>query len=214
VIAHRQRGDGFSEDKRRLFLVALRTGESVLDACALVGVSNRTAYNHRKRDPPFARGWDLARRCYRLPLELAAYERGVIGIEEPVYAHGRQVRTRKRYSDSLLRTLLAGEQPGKYGRRAGLKADRKWIKKRIDGRIDGRIADATAPLREALAKTLAELEALRTLRNSTAEIVNFVNPLRAAHPPSPGGNTRGNWRLAAARRRRGTVEIGRFSRSS
>lgn len=210
MTAHRQRGDGFSEDKRRLFLVALRTGQSVLDACALVGVSNRTAYNHRKRDPVFARDWDLARQCYRLPLELAAYERGVIGIEEPVYAHGRQVRTRKRYSDSLLRTLLAGEKPGKYGRRAGLKADRKWLKKRIDGRI----ADATAPLREALAKALAEIETLRTLRNGTAEIVNFVNPLRAAHPPSPGGNTRGNWRLAAARRRRGTVEFGRFSRSS
>jgi hypothetical protein len=206
----RKRHDGFSAERRRYFLVALRNGESVLAACALVGVSNRTAYNHRGRDPEFARDWDRARQVWKLPIELAAYERAVIGIEEPVYSHGRQVRTRTRYSDSLLRTLLAGEKPHKYGRRVGLKADRKWLGKRIDTRV----ADATAPLRQALEKALAEIESLRTLRNSAAGPVNFVNPLRAGRRASPRRNVCGNWRLAAARRRCGTAGMSDFSSSS
>jgi len=57
---HQARSDGFGESRRRLFLAALRKGESVLGACRLVGISNRTAYNYRRRDPDFARAWELA----------------------------------------------------------------------------------------------------------------------------------------------------------
>jgi hypothetical protein len=94
------RSDGFGEQKRRLFLVGLSKGESVLGACRLVGVSNRTAYNHRNRDPQFARDWELARAKSWLPVELAAYERAIIGIEEPVYRYGKLSHKRRHLSDS------------------------------------------------------------------------------------------------------------------
>ena len=165
-----EREDGFSEERKQLFLVAIRNGDSVLDACALVGVSNRTAYNHRRRDPAFAEAWRLARKMYRLPLELAAFQRGVEGIEEPVYRYGKQVGTRRHYSDALLKVLLAGEKPRKYGRRAGLNADRKWLTKTI--------AAVIAPYKAKLDAALAELAALKAqaAEPPPPQIVKFVNP--------------------------------------
>jgi hypothetical protein len=175
----RERQDGFSAERKRLFLTALSSGASVLEACALVGVSNRTAYNHRKRDPVFARDWGLAVRMCRAPLELAAFARGVEGIDEPVYRYGKQVGTRRRYSDALLRTLLAGEKPRKYGRRAGLVVGRKWLTRTI--------AAIIAPYKAELDSALAELAALKAeaARPAPPQIVNFVNPRRRRSRPSP-----------------------------
>jgi len=140
------RGDGFGGERKRLFLLALRKGESVLGACRLVGISNRTAYNHRGRDPDFARDWDSARRLSWMPAELVVFQRAVEGIEEPVYRHGKLSHKSRRYSDSLLRTLLEAEHPAKYGRASGFRLQRKWLKKEIKARVKA----ATAPLREAL----------------------------------------------------------------
>lgn len=202
-----ERHDGFSQERKRLFLVALRNGESVLDACALVGVSNRTAYNHRDRDPGFARDWGLAVRMHRAPLELAAFARGVEGIEEPVYRYGKQVGTRRHYSDALLKVLLAGEKPRKYGRRAGLVADRKWLTKAI--------ASVIAPHKAELDAALAELAVLKAKASEPAppQIVNFVNPCSRRPKAPPARPRAGKMRRGAARGRapRG-VEISSFSR--
>ena len=142
----RPRHDGFSAERKRLFLVALRRGDSVLAACAIVGISSRTAYRHRERDPDFARDWDLARAMSSMPLELAAFERGVEGIEEPVYVYGKLSHTRRRLSDSALMKLLAAEQPDKYGRAAGLGA----LVERLERRIEKRVAAEVAAMGETL----------------------------------------------------------------
>jgi len=47
-------------------------------------------------------------------LEQAAYERAVIGWEEPVYHRGELVGQIRKFSDSLLLTLLKGAKPEKY----------------------------------------------------------------------------------------------------
>lgn len=210
----RARSDGFSEERRRLFLAALRTGESVLGACALVGLSNRTAYNYRDRDPAFAREWELARQMSRMPLELMAYERGVLGTQEPVYAYGKLSHVRVSRSDRLLVKLLEGEQPGKYGRRAGLKADRKWLEKRLEKQLAAEIA----PLREALRAARAELDALQTGRNSGGGAVNFVKAGSGAESAAPAPARRerrgATWRLAAAERRWRKAEVSPLPRSS
>ena len=142
----RPRHDGFSDERKQLFLVALRRGDSVLAACALVGISNRTAYRHREGDPAFARDWDLARRMAKMPLELAAFERGVMGIEEPVYRYGKLSHTNRRLSDAALMKLLAAEQPEKYGRAAGLGP----LLDRLESRIDAQVAAEVAALGETL----------------------------------------------------------------
>jgi hypothetical protein len=142
----RPRHDGFSEERKQLFLVALRRGDSVLTACAIIGISNRTAYRHRERDPEFARNWDLARQMSRTPLELAAFQRGVTGIEEPVYRYGKLSHTTRRLSDAALMKLLAAEQPEKYGRAAGLGP----LIDRLETRIDAQVTAEVAALGEAL----------------------------------------------------------------
>ena len=209
-----QRRHGFWEERKRLFLTALKRGETVLGACALVGISNRTAYNHQDGDPDFAREWDLAVRSSTLPLELDVYRRAVEGVEEPVYRYGKLSHRQVTRSDRLLMRLLEADQPEKYGRGAAGKGQRKRLEKRLEKRIEKRLA----PLREALAAAQAALAALQTTRNGSSANVNFVNPAEgsaAASPAQPpGGKRRGGWRLAAAHRRGGEAEISPCSRSS
>ena len=197
-----ERGDAFTGAKKRLFLVALRQGDSVLGACRLVGVSNRTAYNHRRRDPHFARAWDLARSSYSLPLELVAWERGVTGIEEDVYAYGKLSHVRVRRSDSLLVRLLQAEHPRKYGR--GDSKRQRRVEKKLS---------ALAARMECLEAQLSE-SGLRTPRKIGAAAVNFVNPgsrdPASAAPPLRRGRKRDAWRLAAARRRLERAESSRI----
>lgn len=172
-VPDRTRHDGFDEERKTLFLTALRQGASVLDACFLIGISNRTAYNHRKRDPGFAEGWRLARRAHKLPLELVAFQRAVEGVEEQVYRHGKPSHVRTHYSDSLLRLLLAGEQPGKYGRRAALLPDLEWLTRMVADCISGE----TAQLQDALGTALDEIASLKArLDAPPTPIVNFMNP--------------------------------------
>ena len=183
------RDDGFGEERKRLFLTALRHGYPVLAACRLVGISNRTAYNHRRDDPGFARDWELARRMAKLPLELLAFERAVDGVEEPVYAYGKLSHVRIRHSDSLLVALLAAENPEKYGRTGSARAQGKLTRrlKRLARRV------------ETLEARLETAQSL-TVRNS--ETVNFVNrpAVSAARRPRRERRPAAS-RLATARRR-------------
>ena len=189
------RGDGFDPERKALFVVALRHGHSVLGACRMVGVSNRTAYNHRRDDPAFAEAWALARKLHSAPLELEAYRRAVEGEEEPVYAYGRRVGPRRRQSDSLLARLLERERPELYGRSAGARTQGK-LKKRL-ARLAARV--------EALEARLGAAR-LRSARNG--ETVNFVNPRRRVEGGALRRERRGrNWRLDSARRRSGGAGI-------
>ena len=51
------------EARRRSFLRMLRTGVSVDEAVAALGVSRRTAYDWRRADPVFRLAWDDAVRA-------------------------------------------------------------------------------------------------------------------------------------------------------
>jgi hypothetical protein len=179
------RSDGFGEERKLLFLAALRHGYSILAACRLVGISNRTAYNHRRDDPDFARDWALARRMAILPLELSAFIRAVDGVEEPVYAYGKLSHVRVRRSDSLLVALLAAEKPEKFGRTASA---------RTQGELTGRLK-CLARRVEALESRL-EAEQLRTVRNP--DTVNFMNR-PALGVATAARRVRGEKRPAASR---------------
>jgi hypothetical protein len=193
----RSRSDGFGEERKRLFLAALRHGFGTLAACRLVGISNRTAYNHRRDDADFARDWALARRMAILPLELVAFERAVDGVEEPVYAYGKLSHVRVRRSDGLLVALLAAEDPEKFGRTAGARAQGRLVKrvKRVAARL------------KALEKRFDAGE-LQSVRNH--ETVNFVNrsTVAARRRGAPGRPVAS--RLATARRRAAAAGISTF----
>lgn len=107
----RYRRDGLTPHRQELFLKALAENGSVVDACAVAGISSTSAYRARERIEGFAKRWDAALAKVRPKLEEAAYKRAVEGWEEPVYQNGKLVGVKKRYSDSLLKMLVQREAP-------------------------------------------------------------------------------------------------------
>jgi hypothetical protein len=165
----RQRHDAFTGAKKQAYLKALAKVGCILDACRLTEVSSSTVYNHQASDPEFERNCRLALAMASTPLELTAYERAVVGVEEDVIRGGKVVGTRIRRSDYMLRVMLQGSNPKKYGARPGftrkrlLKFERKQIEREIEAR---KAAEAEGPggrrdaraLVEEISARLAEIE--------------------------------------------------------
>ena len=106
IDGYRVRHDGWTPARQRTFLRALSQTGCVRDACARARISNTSAYRMKKRSAAFARAWDRALAKAMPTIEQAAYERAVIGWEEPIVQGGKLVGHKRRYSDSLLRLLL------------------------------------------------------------------------------------------------------------
>ena len=59
------RHDGWTPERTRLFFETLAAGHSVVRACARAGLSRRSAYKARRRDPGFAHQWQAAQQSAR-----------------------------------------------------------------------------------------------------------------------------------------------------
>lgn len=121
--APRQRHDGFTEAKKAAFLKALVKYGCIQDACGHVGITPRTVYRHQEAHSGFFENCRVALRMSGTPVEITAWQRAVEGVEQE-FAVGGEVRVRRRYSEGLLRLLLQGSNPGKYGPRPGFKRKR------------------------------------------------------------------------------------------
>lgn len=130
------RHNAFTDARKGLFLGALAKSGCILDACRALGISSRTVYRHQESDPVFAENIRTALAMSAAPMELAAYRRAVEGVEQP-FACGGEVHVRRHYSDGLLRLLLQGSNPRKYGPNPGfrrkrlLKHERKQMEREI-----------------------------------------------------------------------------------
>jgi hypothetical protein len=161
--AGRQRHDAFTGAKKQLYLKALVKTGCILDACRITGVSSSTVYNHQARDPEFAHNCGLAVAMASTPIELTAYERAVVGTEEPIIRGGEVVGTRVKRSDYMLKVLLQGANPKKYGPRPGftrkriLKAERKHIEREIRAEM----AEASVTFEDAIKMLDQNLDHLR-----------------------------------------------------
>jgi hypothetical protein len=146
----RPRHDAFTGARKQQYLKALAKVGCILDACRITGVSSKTVYNHQKSDPEFERYCELALEMASTPIELTAYERAVVGQEEPVIRGGKVVGTRIRRSDYMLRVLLQGSSPKKYGARPGFGRKRlaAFERKQIEREIRARIAEEERKARE------------------------------------------------------------------
>lgn len=166
--APRPRHDAFTPARRIPFLKHLAKTGCILDACRHVGVSSRTVYRLQESDPEFGRHCDLAIAMARTPVELAAWERGVVGIEED-YVRGGQVYTRIKRSDSILRLLLQGANPKKYGARPGFTRKRllKFERKRIERELRAGMAEHQVPIEQVRDDVLRRVAAIR--RHSQAK---------------------------------------------
>jgi hypothetical protein len=144
--APRQRHDAFTDARKCVFLRALAKTGCLLDACRAAGISAKTAYRHQESDPRFAENCRIALRMSATPIEFAAWSRAVEGVERE-FACGGQVHVRRIYSDSLLRLLLQGSNPKKYGANPGFtrkrlaKAERKQIER--EARAEMRALEST-----------------------------------------------------------------------
>ena len=86
-----QRHDGFTPDRRRLFLAAISEGHTVDAACGHVGLSRSAAYALRRGDEDFARGWSAACLVARDALADILWSRAIDGqVDTYTRADGAQ----------------------------------------------------------------------------------------------------------------------------
>ena len=141
-VLKKRRKDGWSPDKQRAFIEALADSGSVVTAAQRVDMSESSAYRLR-RSPgaeAFDRAWSAAIDAASKKLLDAAFERALVGTDEPVFdREGNRVGRRLRQSDRLLMFLLRAYGPDCF-RPDGLRA----AARRTDP------APAAAPVAEAL----------------------------------------------------------------
>ena len=127
----RYRLDGFTPEKQRKFFKTLAKTGCVADACRVAGVTTTTVTRWRDKEPGFEAE---LQRCLKVAaggIERLAWDRAVNGTEEKVIRDGKIVQIRIKPSDSILRLLLQGSNPKKYGRIGRGGETRKQIEKRV-----------------------------------------------------------------------------------
>lgn len=126
--AYRPRHDGFTAAKQRIFFKVLRKSGCITDACRACGISRNTVRRWRDRWEEFDEKVESALAIASVELDMIAWKRATQGAEEKVYRDGRLVFTRVKPSDSMLRLLMQGANPEKYGR-TGQTPKRALVKK-------------------------------------------------------------------------------------
>lgn len=96
------RSDSWTPERKVRFLSHLAEKGNVRRACLLTGMSHASAYKLRRRDVDFARGWAAAQVLAREVAVDTLADRAIDGVEEPVWYHGEQIATRRRYDARLL----------------------------------------------------------------------------------------------------------------
>jgi hypothetical protein len=182
-----RRHDAFTEARKCVYLKALVKTGCILDACRLVGPSPRTVYRHQESDPRFRKHIRMALNMCGAPVELTAWERAVEGFEEEIAVGGQLVK-RRRYDSNLLRLLLQGSNPRKYGPRPGFKRKRllRHERKQMEKEIRAEIAAETAamPFEDAIRQLDRALDAFGARR----DIVPDEQRLAAGWTRSPEGH--------------------------
>ena len=135
----RERIDGFTPERQRTFLDALRETGCVRDAARVAGVSTTTIDRARRNFPDFDADCRTVRNLAVPALEAIAYRRATVGAAARIIRNGRLFEVRVKPSDSMLRLLLAGAAPERYGRRIGHDRLTREEKSRIEREVRAEI---------------------------------------------------------------------------
>ena len=108
----RARRDGWTQQRQRGFARALADTGSYGKAAERVGISMTSVQRLRRKSPEFQALCDKALVEGGTTIEEAAYVRAVEGWEEPVIHNGQVVGYRRRFSDTLAKTLLTRQAAG------------------------------------------------------------------------------------------------------
>lgn len=122
-MAGRAHTDNTPQRLREMFLGELRKRGNVSEAARAAKVGRKTVYQWKDAEPEFAAAWDEAIEQAIDAMEAEAYRRAVEGYDEPVFGRvakdeDGQVGVIRKYSDSLMTTLLKAHRPEKYRERA------------------------------------------------------------------------------------------------
>lgn len=208
--APRERHDAFTEARKNCWLRALVKTGCILDACRLTQVSPQTVYRHQRSDPAFAENCRIPLRVSGTPVELTAWQRAVEGVEQE-FACGGEIHVRRRYSDGLLRLLLQGSNPKKYGPNPGfkrkrlLKHERKQMEKELRAVIEAEMRPRSLDeMRGSILRKLSAIDRHRTSQRLAAgwtrtEDGHWIPP---GYGPIPG------WQPPAAADERGALAGG------
>lgn len=167
--AVRPRHDGFTPAKQRKFLETVRETGCIRDGCRAAGISTTTVNRWRDKDEVFDDKVEAMLALASVSLDTIAWKRATEGTEEKIYRDGRLVFTRVKQSDSILRLLMQGADPERYGRTGRqpskhlLKKLKKQAKREV---LAAQSAEARATLEGkliALVGMLAEREKRRKL---------------------------------------------------
>ena len=93
-------------------------------------------------------------------VEVLAGERGVTGIEEPIYHYGKLVGTRIKRSDCIFRMLLMASNRKKFGRMGAVKRKEIELELRAQIKLELR-AEVEADVRKRLLPRVASDEEVR-----------------------------------------------------
>mgnify|MGYP003657652206 CR=1 FL=1 len=104
-----------TSEHRQKFLETLAMTANVAMATRASGIYVMKWYRLRKSDPKFAAAWEEALDLGTRAIEDEVVRRAVHGNATPVFFHGKQVATVRKYSDHLL-GLLYRRQIGEAGR--------------------------------------------------------------------------------------------------
>ena len=151
----RPREDGFTPEKQKKFLKTLRKTGCVADAARTAGISTTTIHRLRRKFADFDARCVAARRMAVPELEAIAYARATVGAPAKIIRKGELFEVRVKPSDAILRLLLTGAAPRKYGRYAGLPAKAADEKKPPRG-----MRPKPSP-EEAVQNILARIDAIR-----------------------------------------------------
>ena len=129
-----------TKERRERFLKALAETGIVSTAVEIAGTSRTRVYERRKRDAAFSAAWEAAEEQAADALEAEALRRAVDGVAEPLVSAGKVVRDDdgnplviRRFSDTLLITLLKARRPDRFKDRSEVVHD---ISDRVADRLE------------------------------------------------------------------------------
>jgi hypothetical protein len=135
----RAKAGGFTPDKQKIFFKWLGKTGCKKDAAGKAGISKTTVDRWRNRDPAFDARFDAVMAMASTELEAIAYQRATEGAEETVIRDGKVAFTRKKPSDAMLKTLLQGANPKKYGSRGFGAAHLRRLRLKIEEELRPRL---------------------------------------------------------------------------
>jgi hypothetical protein len=102
--------------KKIAYIAAYSILGNVTYSAKCAGISPSTVYNWKKKDSDFKEQYEIADQAHLDYMEMEAQRRAIEGTSEDVYYKGEVVGHKSKYSDNLLKFLLEGKDPSKYGK--------------------------------------------------------------------------------------------------